>query len=255
MLEETRKSRVMEIIRERREITVNELSEMLEVTGATIRKDLTDLENLGLVVRTHGGAVLPSHTKVESNFIQKSKQHVEEKMKIAKRALDFIKPGDSIILDSGTTTLAIARELKRARLNPLTVVTNNLFIATELVGTEIDLIVLGGTVRENSFSLIGSLCEDGLKKIYVDKAFVGTTGASAEGVMTPDINEAQIKSMMVSQSNENFIVADSSKFGGPSFALYATFDRIDHVITDWKLPADVENSLKKFEIEVIKATR
>lgn len=255
MLDETRKEKVIDLIKQRGEVTVKDLSKYLGVTSVTIRKDLKELEKLGLIIRTHGGAVLPSHTKVEWNFIQKSKQHVEEKLSIAQRALEFVKVGDSIILDSGTTTLAMAREIKRTHLHPLTVVTNNLFIATELVGTAVDLIVLGGTVRENSFSLIGAFCEENLKKIYVDKAFIGATGFSSEGFMTPDVNEAKIKNMMVSQASEIFIVADSSKFTHPSFAIYANLDEIDHVITDEGISSETEKMLKSFGIEVIKAPK
>ncbi len=255
MLDRTRRDKVVEIVKEKGEVTVKELAEFLGVTSVTVRKDLKELERLGLIVRTHGGAVAPSHTRVEWNFIQKSKQHVEEKRAIAKKALEFVKEGDSILLDSGTTTLAMAREIKKRKLHPLTVVTNNLFIATELVGTSVDLIVLGGKVRENSFSLIGAFCEDNLKRIYVDKAFIGATGFSSDGFMTPDINEAQVKSMMVSQASEIFIVVDSSKFAHPSFAMYTHLNRIDHVITDWKIPPEVEENIKSFGVNVIKALK
>lgn len=251
MLEETRKARLIDLIKEKGEITVNELSKALDVTGTTIRKDLSELENLGMIVRTHGGALLPSHTKVEWNFIQKSQQHVEEKSVIAKKALEFVKPGDSIILDSGTTTLAMAREMKKMKLLPLTVVTNNFFIATELVGTGIDLIVLGGIVRENSFSLIGAFSEENIKKIYADKAFVGATGFSKDGFMTPNINEAKIKALMISQSSESFVIVDSSKFERPSFAIYATFDQIDHVVTDWKISNESKSILLNSGLDLI----
>ena len=117
MLDETRKKMMIDLLKERGEVTVKDLSNYLGVTSVTIRKDLKELEELGFIVRTHGGAVLPSHTKVEWNFIQKSKQHVEEKLLIAKKALEFVKPGDSILLDSGTTTLAMAREIKREKGN------------------------------------------------------------------------------------------------------------------------------------------
>ncbi|MCL4408300.1 MAG: DeoR/GlpR family DNA-binding transcription regulator [Thermotogae bacterium] len=255
MLEETRRAKLIDLIKEKGEITVNELSQALGVTGTTIRKDLSDLENLGVVVRTHGGALLPSHTKVEWSFIQKSQQHVEEKHAIAKKALEFVKPGDSIILDSGTTTLAMAREIKRIKLLPLTIVTSNFFIATELVGTGIDLIVLGGIVRENSFSLIGAFAEENIKKIYADKAFVGATGFSKDGFMTPNINEAKIKSLMISQSSESFVIVDSSKFERPSFAIYATFDQIDHVITDWKIPNEDKSILVNAGLDLIVAQK
>ncbi|MGC9213006.1 MAG: DeoR/GlpR family DNA-binding transcription regulator [Athalassotoga sp.] len=255
MLEETRKAKLIDLIKEKGEITVNELSKRLGVTGTTIRKDLSDLENLGMVIRTHGGAVLPSHTKVEWSFIQKSQQHVEEKSAIAKKALEFIKPGDSIILDSGTTTLAIAREIKKMKLLPLTIVTNNFFIATELVGTGIDLIVLGGIVRENSFSLIGAFAEENIKKIYADKAFLGATGFSKDGFMTPNVNEAKIKSLMISQSSESFVIVDSSKFERPSFAIYATFKEIDHVITDWKVPESASAILVNAGVDLIIAQK
>lgn len=255
MLEETRKAKLIDLIKEKGEITVNELSEVLGVTGTTIRKDLSDLEELGMVVRTHGGALLPSHTKVEWSFIQKSQQHVEEKYAIAKKALEFVKPGDSIILDSGTTTLAIAREIKKMKLLPLTIVTNNFFIATELVGTGIDLIVLGGVVRENSFSLIGAFTEENIKKIYADKSFIGATGFSKDGFMTPNVNEAKVKSLMISQSSESFVIVDSSKFERPSFAIYATFEQIDHVITDWKIPNEDKSILVSAGLDLIVAQK
>ncbi len=255
MLEETRKARLIDIIKEKGEVTVKELSEILGVTGTTIRKDLSDLENLGMVVRTHGGALLPSHTKVEWSFIQKSQQHVEEKYAIAKKALEFVKPGDSIILDSGTTTLAMAREIKRIKLLPLTIVTNNFFIATELVGTGIDLIVIGGIVRENSFSLIGAFAEENIKKIYADKAFVGATGFSKDGFMTPNINEAKIKSLMISQSSESFVIVDSSKFERPSFAIYANLNQVDHVITDWKVSESAKAILLNAGVDLIVANK
>jgi len=255
MLEETRRAKLIDLIKEKGEITVNELSKALGVTGTTIRKDLSDLETLGMIVRTHGGALLPSHTKVEWNFIQKSKQHVEEKHAIAKRALEFVKPGDSIILDSGTTTLAIAREIKKTQLLPLTIVTNNFFIAAELVGTGIDLIVLGGIVRENSFSLIGAFAEENIKKIYADKAFVGATGFSKDGFMTPNVNEAKIKSLMISQSGESFVIVDSSKFERPSFAIYTTFDQIDHVITDWNISDENKSIILSAGLDLIVAQK
>ncbi|BBJ27802.1 DeoR/GlpR family DNA-binding transcription regulator [Athalassotoga saccharophila] len=253
MLEETRKARLIDIIKEKGEVTVKELSEILGVTGTTIRKDLSDLESIGMVVRTHGGALLPSHTKVEWGFIQKSQQHVEEKSAIAKKALEFVKPGDSIILDSGTTTLAMAREIKRIKLLPLTIVTNNFFIATELVGTGVDLIVIGGIVRENSFSLIGAFAEENIKKIYADKAFVGATGFSKDGFMTPNVNEAKIKSLMISQSSESFVIVDSSKFERPSFAIYANLNQIDHVITDWKVSESAKTILVNAGVDLIVA--
>lgn len=253
MFAEERRRKILEIVQKHKKIRVKELSDMLGVSSVTIRKDLEHLETLGMIVRTHGGAMIPDHSRSEWDFTKKLHQRKEEKEKIARKAVQLIENGDSIILDSGSTTYYIASEIRRAGLKGITVVTNNIFVAEKLVGLDIETIILGGVMRENSLSLVGPWALRYLEEISVDKAFLGTTGFSQEkGFMTPSLVEADVKKEMIRSANEIFIVTDSSKFQRSAFATFAMPEDVDALITDGGIPFDVEKFLIENGIEVIK---
>lgn len=251
---EERRKVIMDILHQRKKIRVNEIAKELGVSAVTIRKDLEALEASGLLVRTHGGAVLPDHSRSEWGFFKKLNQRKDKKVKIAKKAFEMIEEGDTIILDSSSTTYYIAEEIRKRGKNPLTVVTNNIFIAEKLIGLPgIDVIVLGGSIRENSLSLVGPWALRHLEEIKVDKAFLGTMGFSPEkGFMTPSLVEADVKKAMVESASEVFIVTDSSKFSRGAFAVFAQPEDVDHVITDSGIPEDVEAFLRERDVNVIK---
>jgi DeoR family fructose operon transcriptional repressor len=172
MFVEERKMRILERIERQRKATVTELCERFHVSSATIRSDLRDLEAGGLLIRTHGGAMVKSKTGLELDMVQRGTQHLAEKRRIAERALELIEDGDTIILDTGTTCLELARLLGHRR--DLTVVTNDLPIALCLESVEtVRVLFMGGLVRRNHHCTVihGSASRDILAGLSVDKAF------------------------------------------------------------------------------------
>ncbi len=253
MFAEERRRRILELLRTKGKVKVSELSNIFRVSTVTIRKDLEYLESIGSLVRTHGGAVPPDHSRSEWHFLKKIHQKEEEKRRIAEKSVEYISEGDTIILDSSSTTYYIALFLKESGFKHLTIVTNNIFIAKELIDTGFDIVVLGGSVRSNSLSLIGPWTIDFLREINVDKAFMGTTGFSAEkGFMTPSLAEAEVKREMVRSSAEVFIVTDSTKFSRIAFATFAQPGDVDYLITDEGIPEDSERFLEESGVRVLK---
>ncbi len=251
---EERRSRIVEILRNSGKVTVSNLAKEFNVSEVTIRKDLDVLEKEGKLLRTHGGAILPVHSKSEWNFLRKIHQMKEEKKAIALIAISIIEDDDTIILDSSSTNYHIALEMSKKNWKHLTVVTNNIFIAEKLLGSVNEIIVLGGTIREHSLSLVGPWTLKFLENISVDKAFLGTTGFSIEkGFMTPSIIEADVKKAILGCSSMRIIVTDSTKFMRKAFASFAFPEDIDMLITDQNIPNEIEEYLIDKGVEVRKA--
>ncbi|MBI9106203.1 MAG: DeoR/GlpR transcriptional regulator [Spirochaetales bacterium] len=232
MFAEERKQKILEFVRENRKATVQQLCDKYDVSSATIRNDLRELEGSGLLVRTHGGALVKSKAGFELGTNEKKVLYKAEKADIAEKALRLIEDGDTIILDTGTTTLELARKLGRKR--NLTVVTNDLDTALILdeIGIE-KVIMLGGMLRSGFHCTIGSFGSDVLKSLQVDKAFMGVNGFSFEkGASTPDLQHAEIKKAMVEASSKVYLLFDRSKMGRKAFARFAETDQIDAVVMD-----------------------
>jgi DeoR family fructose operon transcriptional repressor len=237
MFAEERKQKILDFVRENRKATVQELCERYDVSSATIRNDLRELEGSGLLIRTHGGALVKSKAGFELGTNEKRVLYRAEKAEIAEKALALIEDGDTIILDAGTTMLELARKLGRKK--NLTVVTNDLDTALviEEVGIE-RVIMLGGMLRTGFHCTIGSRSREFLEELQVDKAFMGVNGFTFEkGASTPDIHHAEIKKAMVAAATRVFLLFDSSKMGRKAFARFADIDEIDGVVTD-RLTAD-----------------
>ena len=231
---EERKMKIVEFVEEHRKATVAELCEHFGMSSATIRNDLRDLEHSNLINRTHGGVMVKTKTGLELNSNQKEDQHLEAKKRIARAALEMIEDGDTIILDTGTTTIELARLLNTRRR--VTVVTNDLAIALVMEQQpEATIVLMGGIVRKN-FHCTVSIGDAGaqiMSGLVVDKAFMGTNGLSLDrGATTPDINTAQTKKLMVAMASSVVVLCDSSKLGRDSFAQFAPFDQIDTIITE-----------------------
>jgi DeoR family fructose operon transcriptional repressor len=232
MFAEERKQKILEFVRENRKATVQQLCDKYDVSSATIRNDLRELEGTGLLIRTHGGALVKSKAGFELGTKEKKVLYKTEKADIAEKALGLIEDGDTIILDTGTTTLELARKLGRKR--NLTVVTNDLDTALILdeIGIE-KVIMLGGMLRSGFHCTIGSFGKDLLKSLQVDKAFMGVNGFSFEkGASTPDLQHAEIKKSMVEAASKIFLLFDHSKMGRKAFARFAEINQIDAVIID-----------------------
>ncbi len=253
MFTEERRNIILDILKRKGKVTVQELVERFNVSSVTIRKDLEFLESNGSIVRTHGGAILADHSKSEWNFLKKIHQKEAEKKRIAKKIVSLIEDGDTVILDSSSTNYYVTYELRHADFSSITVVTNNVFIAGKLIEQGIEVIVLGGVVRENSLSLVGPWALRFLEEINVDKAFLGTTGFSIEkGFMTPSIVEADVKRAMIKSASKVYVVTDSTKFHRSAFASFAMPEEIDGVITDIGIPEEFEKFLIEKGVEVYK---
>ncbi|MEW8977978.1 MAG: DeoR/GlpR family DNA-binding transcription regulator [Symbiobacterium sp.] len=253
MFPEERKRRILERVRSGGSVTVQDLSQAFGVSESTIRRDLRELEQEGLLERTHGGAVAADPTRAEPSYAEKSDQNRAEKMAIARVAAGMVHDGASIILDAGTTTLEVARLLKDRR--DLTVVTNSYPIAAELAEAPgVEVIVTGGSVRGTTLALVGPLAERALEQVNVDITFLGTNGIDLErGLTTPTPAEASVKRRMIAAARKVVVVADSTKAGRVAFATVAPVSKMDMLITDRGMDPRLAGELMAWGVQVLTA--
>lgn len=227
-----RRNHIARLIDTHQRVIVSELAQDFRVSEATIRRDLALLDGIGVLQRTHGGAIATEQMAFEPNVEERQVLHLEEKVRIGQKAVDFVEDGDCVILDAGTTTIQIARALKGRR--KVTLVTNALNIAEELVGSPgIEMVVTGGMARSETSSLVGPYADEVLARINADKVFLATNGISlGRGLTTPNSAEARTKQAMVEAANEVIAVADHSKFGKTFLAQIVPIRSVDVLITD-----------------------
>lgn len=250
MLTQERRQHIMQLLRERGKVTVKELSQMFSTSEVTIRNDLKDLDARGLIHRAYGGALVPESAIMESSLQERFQAHADEKRRIGIAAAALVKDGETIILDSGTTTQEIARAIK-GRQN-IRVITNGVNVAMELLGIKgIQLVILGGILRDDSVSVVGRYAEDMLKEFSADKVFVGAAGVDTEfGLSTPNTEEAQVDQAMVRIARERILVADSSKFGKRALSRIVPLSQIHTVITDSGLPENLAADIRALGVEL-----
>jgi len=251
MLIDERRQHILSLIQSHGRVVVGELSRSLGISQITIRKDLEFLQAKGLIQRTHGGALrLQSGALFDPSIQEKQKQHSQEKHRIALAAAEMVKEGQCVMLDSGTTTTAVAQALKRH--SHLTVITNAVNIVMELSRTDFELILIGGSLRKNSFSLVGPLAEDVLEEMHADILFLGVDGFDPEiGVTTPNFLESRVNRAMVKAARRVVAVCDSTKFGRRSLSRIVPLAAIQCVITDKGLSRGVEEALRAQGIELV----
>jgi len=226
-------------------VTTEDLAERFRTSLVTIRSDLNALAELGAVVRTHGGALPPPEGE-ETPIEVKESQHQPEKIRIAAAAAALIVDGDTLLLDSGTTTGEIAKQICRLPLQGINVITNALNIAVTLAHTpHVRLVMLGGLLRPNSFSLSGPQAELALAGLRADRLFLGVDSLDPEvGLMTPHLLEAQLNAQMIRAASEVIAVADSSKLLKRNLAVIAKVELIDRLITDTDADPEIVAALE-----------
>jgi DeoR family transcriptional regulator, aga operon transcriptional repressor len=250
MLNEERRRAILEILNREGRVFVKELSKQFQTSQVTIRKDLESLHEQNHLHRTHGGALPCREGALEDPTLREKEQlHRKEKLHIAAMAARMVNEGQVIILDSGTTTTAIARALRVFK--NLTVVTNAVNIAAELAGTSIEVILTGGTLRKNSFSLVGPIAEETLRRLNADILFLGVDGFDVRhGLSTPNLLESKVNRVMVEVAKRTVGVCDSSKFGRRSLSLIVPPSAVHQIITDRAIAKSDLRTLKKSGIEV-----
>lgn len=250
MTKEERHSEIMDNLLKQVSIQVTELANILQVSSVTIRKDLTDLEKEGKLYRSHGKAILINPFTNNRTVTEKEKLNMDEKRLIGMEAAKLITPNDSIVLASGTTIHALARNIHPE--SRLTVVTASLQVAEDLSLDTIDLIQLGGLVRHTSLSVVGKYAEMILSGFSFSKLFLGVDGIDLEfGISTTDMREAEINRAMMQTAQKTIVLADSTKFGRRGFAKISNIEDVDMIITDSRLPESTRQQIEAIGIDIV----
>ena len=246
-----RHSHILRTLRQRGYVTVIDLCEELNVSEATVRRDLRSLEARDLLHRTHGGANPQSHPLYDRPLSEKAKRHAEKKRSIGRRAAELIDANDSIILGSGTTVLEVSRHIPH--LAQLTVVSACVHATLELVDRPgIQIIQLGGIVRATSTSVIGASAVGMVEKISCRKLFIGVDGLDVlHGLSTSSPHEADLNQCMIAAAQEVIVVTDSSKFGVRGFSKICDTSQIDKIVTDSQAPRETVSMLEENGIDVL----
>lgn len=250
LLAEERRRKILQMIGKEGQVTITGLAHQFRVSAVTVRADLDALSKHGMVMRSHGGA-LKRQDSTDYPLQLKAPLHRPEKVRIGHAAAELVRPNETIILDSGTTTAEVAAHLKLLNIRPLTVITHALNIALELSDAPgVSVIVVGGLLRPVSHSMVGPQAEAMLSSLHADRFFLAVDGLDLEaGPSTPDVLEAQLNSSMARVAKEIVIVADSSKLGRQSVTRIGPI-KIDRLVTDRRAPADFVESLRKRGVQV-----
>lgn len=249
MLAAERHARIAQLIARENAVTVNDLCKRFSVSDMTIRRDLQRLEGEGILIRTHGGAVARASEQDAAYGVREQAQR-REKEAIGCVAASLVHSGETVFLDSGTTTAQMARYLHGK--TDLTVITNSLYVLHELARDEqITLIATGGTVRQSTLSFVGSWAEEVVSRFHADRLFLAATAVDLQrGLYNSNVYEIGVKQQMIRSAREVILLADHTKFGSQSTVKIADLDEIGCVITDNGITPEVPTALRAHQIDV-----
>lgn len=235
MLPIERRQQILSRIREDGKIEIEALARELDVSAMTIRRDLATLEEEGKVMRTHGGAVAPNALIAETPYQNKVTVNTEQKRAVAQLAAEMIPKHAKVLLDSGTTTLEIAKKIKFR--DDLLIVTNDIKISLELLDSGSEVICTGGELQRGVGSFLGPHVQHLLQQIHADLLFLGAHAVDrTSGITAPTMEKALVKKMMIAATRQSWIVADSTKFNKQAFAKVCSLEEITGILTDDRLP-------------------
>lgn len=252
---EERRNKMLELMRDGSKLLVPELCEIFGVSPATIRNDLRDLEKAGRLKRTHGGAIPMSKASFEPDSMAKEVEHIDEKRRIAAYAISLVEDGDTIAVDTGTTTFEFAKLLCRKK--DLKVVTNDIKIAIHLEAySSASVLLIGGPIRRGFHCTAGSAAITQMSGFNVDKAFIAANALSpGKGFTTPMIDQAEIKKAMIAAASEVVFLVDSHKLGMIYFVRFAGPESCGRLVTDSgagkKIVAQLREENKNLEISIV----
>ncbi|RUR67621.1 DeoR/GlpR family DNA-binding transcription regulator [Variovorax sp. 375MFSha3.1] len=245
-----RQINLLDTVRARGSVTVEQLADMLGVTLQTVRRDVQRLADEGLLTRFHGGVRVPSSTTENIGYQQRETLHAEGKARIARRVAQLVPNDCSLILNIGTTTEAIAKALLRH--TGLRVITNNLNVATILSGNaSCEVIVAGGSVRPRDRAIVGEATIDFIRQFKVDIALIGVSSIEADGSLRDfDLREVKVAQTIIAQAREVWLAADASKFNRPAMIQLGTLSQIDRLFTDAEPPAPFSDLLNAAQVRL-----
>lgn len=257
MNQEERKKYILERLKISSSVSVAELSEAFGLSEVSVRKLLSGMEQEGTLKRTWGGAVSAYGSLREFSHQENENRQMEEKRAIAREAYGCIGDGEAVFLDSGTTTLELAKLIVAGEKRKIVPCTNNIFIAAELAKAgDMRSIIIGGELRTNIYSCVGSLAQQALSGLFFDKGFISGNHFTLErGFSTPTLGEAQLKRQVLAASKESFLLMDYTKYGDDSMVQIAPPDGIDVLITDWHMPESVAQGFREKNVKVITAQK
>jgi len=257
MLKEQRKRKIIDLIEANKQVFIAELADQFNVSEMTIRRDLDELGQTGVIQRIHGGAIIIERSEInyELPIIERSHEQAKEKQKIAEKIVSMIQDGEKIFLGSGTTTLAIAEKLHHH--HDLTVLTNAITIINCLIPMKnITLIVFGGFLRRAELSMIGHFTQEALKDIQVDKVIIGIRGIHIEQGLTSDhLQELYTDQAILKLSKIIIIAADHTKFGHVAAIRTAPITSASMIVTDDQAPDEMINQIRSLGVIVLKTNQ
>jgi DeoR family transcriptional regulator of aga operon len=251
LAKEQRRRIIRALVESQSQGNVADLARRFRVSEVTIRSDLAALANVGALVRVHGGALPPGDGEELPLTVKQTLYHAE-KVRIAGAAAALIQDGETVILDSGTTTAEIARQIRGLRLRSLNVITNALNIAVVLANAHhVNLIIPGGVLRRKSWSLAGPQAEQALRDLQADRLFLGVDSLDPEiGLMTPHVLEAKLNALMIRIARQTIAVTDSSKLLRRNLSVIAPVEQVHLLITDSGAAPDAVAAIRARGVEV-----
>lgn len=249
MLPEERRRRIVDQVTKENGCSVDELATTFDVSKATIRRDLEELESEGDIERSHGGALPATTVGREQKYSRREIKNIDAKQAIASRAVEELREGSVAFLDAGSTTLQVAKRIGSS--GPTVVATNSPDIAMELEAVDAEVKVTGGTLRSKTGALVGPTGESFLERTNFDVVCLGTNAMDAEkGLLTPNESEARMKRLMCESAEKVILLADSSKFGKRSFVQFASFSDIDLLVTDAQPKYGIKEILEDADVSI-----
>ena len=222
MLKTERKQLILEELQEHHVVSLEKLVSLLETSESTVRRDLDELESENKLRRIHGGAELPHSLQQEESIQEKSVKNLQEKKLLAHKAVSLIKEKDVIFIDAGTTTAFLIKELSN---KDITVVTNSIHHAVQLVEKQIPTVMVGGSVKMTTDASIGGVALNQINQLHFDRAFIGMNGVDENYYTTPDMEEGAIKRAIIDNAKQTYVLVDASKVGQTCFAKVAPLKR------------------------------
>lgn len=253
MFQIERQKEILSLLHRDGKIYVQDLAERFKVSGATIRKDLSDMEEEGLLTRSHGGAVEVFRASEDAPLEERSTKRLAQKKAIAKAAMDFVSSGDSIIVDGGSTLAQFIACLEDCNYQNLTVITNYIPHIKYLKNCPgVTTILTGGVYNKDISATLGLPAVDVLSRFNADKVMLSATSVSVEqGITFPNVDDAQVKKRMLEQAKEKILLTDSSKIGKSNLVSAGNLSQIDVLITDWEIPYEDIANIRKLGVKVV----